>query len=43
MRYEANTLVDAVQEVEKITTTLSQALTPKVKRLQEYQRTGTDE
>jgi len=42
-RSEANTLVDALQEVEKIATTLSQALTPKIESLKDLPKTGTDE
>ena len=42
-RSKANTLVDALKEVEKVTTTLSQALTPQIEGLKDLPRTGTDE
>ena len=42
-RSEANTLVDALAEVEKVATTLSQALTPHIEGLKDLPRTGTDE
>ena len=42
-RSKANTLVDALAEVEKVATTLSQALTPKIEGLKDLPRTGTDE
>ena len=42
-RSKANTLVDALAEVEKVATTLSQALTPNIEGLKELSRTGTDE
>ena len=42
-RSKANTLVDALAEVEKVATTLSQALTPQIERLKDLPRTGTDE
>ena len=42
-RSKANTLVDALAEVEKVATTLSQALTPQIEGLKDLQRTGTDE
>ena len=42
-RSKANTLVDALAEVEKVATTLSQALTPQIEGLKELSRTGTDE
>lgn len=40
-RSKANTLVDALKEVEKVTTTLSQALTPQIEGLKELSRKGT--
>ena len=42
-RSKANTLVDALAEVEKVGTTLSQALTPQIEGLKDLPRTGTDE
>ena len=42
-RSKANTLVEALREVEKIATTLSKALTPKIETLKDLPRTGTDE
>jgi hypothetical protein len=40
---EAQTLADALVEVEKITTTLSQALTPQIEGLGLSERADTDQ
>ena len=39
---QANTLVDGLEAVENIATTLSQALTPQIEGLEDLPRTGTD-
>ena len=42
-RSGAQTLVDALEAVEMITTTLSQALTPQIESIKDLPRTGTGE
>ena len=42
-RSGAQTLVDALEAVEMITTTLSQALTPQIENIKDLPRTGTGE
>ena len=41
-RSKANTLVDALKEVETIATTLSQALTPHIEEIDQLKKTGTE-
>ena len=41
-RSKANTLVDALKEVETIATTFSQALTPHIEQIDQLKKTGTE-
>ena len=41
-RSKANTLVDALKEVEQIATTLSHALTPHIQGIDQLKKTGTE-